>query len=259
MKFSIVTPSLNQAEYLCLARDSVFSQAGDFEIEWLVVDGGSTDATRTVLEGLEDSRVRWISEPDDGQSDAFNKGEQMATGDVIGWLNSDDLYLPGAFAAVAEAMAAEPARGWLVGNCRVVDREGQEIRRFVSRHRRRALQRYSQRRLLRQNFIAYNGVFWRRGLLPEIGPVDVSLEYAMDYDRWLRLARTGDPICLDTELAVFRQYDESKSGLPKRRQFDEDLDVARRYAAGDRMSMAVHALNNEAIIFAYRLLPLLGL
>ena len=116
MKISVVTPSLNGLPYLRDAARSVLSQEGSFGLEWVIIDGGSTDGTAEFVEELAAPRVRWSSEPDRGQAHALNKALGLADGDVIGWLNTDDLYAPGALAAVAEAFERNPAAQWLAGH-----------------------------------------------------------------------------------------------------------------------------------------------
>src|SRR5258708_724567 len=111
MRIDIVTPSFNHRAFLEQTMRSIFSQSGDFELRWIVVDGGSTDGTLELLKSTTDSRLRWASSPDRGQSHALNKGLEQADGDVVGWLNSDDLYAPSALAAVARAFA-DPAARW---------------------------------------------------------------------------------------------------------------------------------------------------
>jgi glycosyltransferase involved in cell wall biosynthesis len=260
VKFSIVTPSLNQRQYLGRTAESILSQAGDFGLEWLVVDGGSTDGTLDLLRDLtvRDPRVRWTSEADRGQSHAINKGLSAATGDIVAWLNSDDLYAPGALAAVADAFRDNPAVGWLVGRYEIIDESEQVIRPAVARYKERALRRYSYRKLLRENFVSQPAVFWRADFGRVVGPLDESLHWTMDYDLWLRMGRISDPFFLDRVLARFRLHPASKSGKFDRRQFDEQYAAARRYFGGDRMSRVVHRLNVEKIVWAYRVMRLLG-
>jgi glycosyltransferase involved in cell wall biosynthesis len=259
MKFSIIMPSLNQRPFIEAAVRSVLDQRGEFALELWIIDGGSRDGSTDFLRGLSDARVHWSSAPDAGQSDAVNKGLSRATGDIIGWLNSDDLYAPGALATVAEQFAAQPERPWLVGRCGIVDGEGHEVRRGITRYKDRALRRYSFKALLRENFISQMGVFWRRAFGQRVGPLDTTLRYTMDYDLWLRMARQCDPLIVDCVLAQFRVHGASKSGGGvNRAQFDEDYAVARRYAGTNRMSLWVHRLNVEKIVWGYRLMRLLG-
>ena len=260
MKLSIVTPSFNGRRYLEQTSRSILSQTGDFDLEWIVVDGGSTDGTIELLGALSsDPRVRWISGPDRGQSHAINKGMEMSSGDVVAWLNTDDLYTPGALAAVANGFSQNPAAQWLVGRYEIIDAEGRVIRGPVARYKGRSLRRYSYRALLRENFISQPAVFWRRDFGRRVGPLDESLHYTMDYDLWLRMGREAPPMFLDKVLAQFRLHESSKTGQVNREQFDEQYRVACRYVGSDTVSRWVHRFNVEKIVWAYRLMRVLGM
>ena len=261
MRISIVTPSFNMSGYLRRTADSILSQQGPFELEWIVMDGGSTDGTLELLGALasSDPRVRLTSEPDRGQSHALNKGLARATGDVAAWLNADDLYTPGALAAVADAFSRHPGAQWLVGRCEVIDANDRPIRGAVVRYKERQLRRYRYRKLLRENFIPQPAVFWRRAFAEAVGPLDESLNFTMDYDLWLRMGRRSDPLVLDAPLARFRLHETSKSGDFSRRQFDEGYEVARRYLDGDWVSRVAHRVNVEKIVWAYRAMRLVGM
>jgi glycosyltransferase involved in cell wall biosynthesis len=260
VKLSIVTPSFNGRRYLEQAGRSILTQSGDFELEWIVVDGGSTDGTVELLHTFDqDPRVRWTNENDRGQSDAINKGLGRATGDVVAWLNTDDLYTPGALDAVAEAFATNPAAQWLVGRCEIINAEGQVIRHSVTRYKERSLRRYNFRALLRENFISQPAVFWRRDFGKRLGPLDESLHYTMDYDLWLRMGRASPPLFVDRVLAQFRLHQASKTGQVNREQFDEQYRVAARYFGADRASRWVHRFNVEKIVWAYRVMRAVGL
>jgi glycosyltransferase involved in cell wall biosynthesis len=258
VKISIVTPSFNSLRYLAEAARSILSQDGPFQLEWVVVDGGSTDGTVHFLESLADPRLRWISEADRGQSNAVNKGREMAGGDVVGWLNADDVYTPGAVASVAAAFEREHSAQWLVGRCEIIGADGRVIRQRVTRYKDRSLRRYAYRALLRENFISQPAVFWRRAFGGRVGPLDESLHYTMDYDLWLRMGRGADPLLLDRVLAQFRLHETSKSGRVNRAQFDEQYRVACRYVGNDRVSRWVQRFNVEKIVWAYRLMRLVG-
>jgi glycosyltransferase involved in cell wall biosynthesis len=256
VKISIVTPSFNGVRFLPATARSILSQSGNFDLEWLIIDGGSTDGTLDFLKSLADPRVRWISEPDRGQSDAINKGLAMAGGDVVAWLNTDDAYLPGALDAVARAFES-PGVKWLVGRYEVVDESDRVIRPWVVRYKERALRRYAYRALLRENFISQPAVFWRRDFGQQVGPLDESLHWTMDYDLWLRMGKLTPPMFLDRVLAQFRLHPTSKTGKVDRRQFDEQYAVARRYFGDDRASRLIHRFNVEKIVWAYRVMRLL--
>ena len=258
MKLSIVTPCFNGRAYLAETAASVLSQSGPFTLEWLVLDGGSTDGSLDLLHSLHDSRLRLLSEPDRGQSHALNKGLALATGDVVAWLNTDDLYTPGALASVAEAFTASPSAQWLVGRCDIIGAAGGVIRRPVTRYKDRSLRRYSYKALLRENFISQPAVFWRRDFGRRVGPLDESLHWTMDYDLWLRMGREAPPLLLERVLAQFRLHAASKTGRVDRRQFDEQYAVACRYAGADRLSRWVHRFNVEKIVWAYRAMRAMG-
>jgi glycosyltransferase involved in cell wall biosynthesis len=260
MKISIVTPTLNRLAFLADTGRSILSQQGAFDLEWVVIDGGSTDGSVAWLASTAaaDPRVRYVSEPDRGQSDAINKGLALATGDVVAWLNADDLYADGALAAVAEAFTTRPDTQWLVGRYEVIDASDRPIRQSIVRYKERRLDRFTLRALLRENIIPQPAVFWRRPFGEQVGALDESLNWTMDYDLWLRMARVSRPLILGRLLARFRHHDASKSGVLNRAQFDEGYAVARRHADGDRASLIAHRLNVEKIVWGYRVLRLLG-
>jgi len=258
VKFSIITPSFNQRAFLARTARSILSQTGDFELEWIVVDAASTDGTLELLQSLRDPRMTFASEPDRGQSHAINKGLAAACGDVVAWLNADDLYAPGALAAVAAAFIAHPGCQWLVGRCQIIDEHDRPIRSAITRYKERFLARYSYRQLLRENFMSQPAVFWRRAFGQAIGPVDESLHFTMDYDLWLRMGKTAAPLIIDAPLAQFRVHAASKSGRVNRRQFDEGYEVACRYCDADGVSRIAHRLNVEKIVWTYRMLRLMG-
>lgn len=254
MKISVITPSFNQGAFLQRTAGSILNQQGEFDLQWIIIDGGSTDQTLDFLASLNDARVHWISQPDRGQAHAINKGLAMATGDVVAWLNSDDLYAPGALAIVTDAFNAHPQRQWLAGRCQMIDADDQAIRSWVTRYKDRSLARYTYRRLLRENFISQPAVFWRNSFGQQVGQLDESLHWTMDYDLWLRMGRAAAPLIIENYLAYFRLHQASKSGQVDRRQFDEGYQVARRYLDQDRISRWVHRFNVEKIVLAYRLM-----
>lgn len=256
-RISIITPSLNQSRFLERTARSILDQQGSFELEWWVIDGGSTDGTLDLLRTMDDPRLSWISEPDAGQADAVNKGLARASGDVIGWLNSDDLYLPGALTAVADCFA-DPDMQWAVGGCRIIDEHDREVRPAVSRYKERALRRFSRERLLRENIIPQPAVFWRSSFGSRVGPMDPSLHYTMDYDLWLRMSQLAPPVLIDAPLAAFRLHRQSKSGVFSRLQFDEQYGVACRYTSSSWVRLR-HRLSVEKIVLAYRVMRLMGI
>lgn len=254
IKISVITPSYNQAKFIGTTIDTVHSQQGQFELEHIVVDGGSTDGTQDILRRY-GSSIRWISEKDEGQADALNKGLAMASGDVIGWVNSDDLYEPGALAAVAKVFADRPDVQWVYGKVKIVDDAGAEIRRWITRYKNLRMRRYSYPKLLAENWISQMGVFWRASAGQQVGEFRKDLHYCMDYNFWLRLGANWPGHFIDQYLAAFRWYPSSKSGAGFGRQFREEFEVARQIASGRyRWSMFKHRLNVMKIVAAYNVM-----
>ncbi len=252
-KITLVTPSLNQGAFVERTVRSVLDQEGDFDLEYLVYDGGSTDGTLDVLRRFE-GRLRLVVEPDTGQSNAINKGLRAATGDVVGWLNSDDLLYPGALARVAETFRSRPELVWLHGRCEIVDEHDRPIRGWVSAYKDFRCRRYTRRSLLVENYVSQMTVFWRRSAMERIGYLDESMRFSFDYEYWLRLSALGDPMYLEDRIAAFRWYTASKSGSSFERQFAEDEEAFRRHAPPGALLRAHKRLRTAQIVGAYRLM-----
>lgn len=251
---TIITPCFNAAATIEETLASVRGQNYP-RLEHVVVDGASTDGTVEILERSDG--IKWISEPDNGMTDALNKGLRMATGDVVGELNADDVYEPGALLAVGEAMAAHPEAEWLTGHCRIIDERGREIRRFVTAYKSFFLRRYSLPLFLTQNFVSTPATFFRRETALEVGAFNEAYKNSMDYDMWLRLARRGDPVVLDRELASFRFLESSVSvSVGFENQFREHALQARLYGKGHPVAMAVNQVLSMLIVLIYRAMQL---
>lgn len=249
---TVVTPTFNAAATIEETLASIHSQ-GYERLEHVVVDGGSTDGTLELLERESAAgRLRFVSEPDDGLSDAFNKGVAMATGDFIGWLNADDVYEPGALNAVGAAIAAQPDAEWAVGRCKIMGGDSEESRKAVTAYKNFLLKRFSLRLYLTNNFVSSPATFAKRSVLDEIGALDVRFKYSADYDLWLRLARRGDPVFVDADVARFRMADDSLSITGFEQQFVEHAQNARENGEGHRVAVAVNQGMSKAIVLVYR-------
>ncbi|MFY8148269.1 MAG: glycosyltransferase family 2 protein [Prochlorococcaceae cyanobacterium] len=203
IRISVVTPSYNQGGFLGRTLTSVTQQSHPAH-EHLVFDGGSTDETLKVLKTAGDG-VRWVSRPDGGQADAVNQGLQAASGDVIAWINSDDLYYPDAFAKVAAAFAADPELDVLYGAADHIDVEDQPFEAYPTT--------FWDPELLRHTcFICQPALFFRRRVIEKVGLLDPGLRYCMDYNYWLRLADAGCRFSyLPERLAGSRLYADNKT------------------------------------------------
>ncbi len=252
MKISIITPSLNQGEFIERTIQSVLSQKGDFELDYIIVDGGSTDGTLDIVRRYED-RLTLISGRDRGQSDAINKGFGMASGDILAWLNSDDTYEPRALSEVAERYRRHEFE-WCFGNCRNINEYDHEIRRPITRYKMFESRRYSFKRLLSKDFIPQPAVFFTKRAFREIGPLDLDLEYTMDYDYWLRIGKRYSPIYINRFLANFRWHGESKNSRNYRESAREAYLVAKKHAAADRYPILRHYIHYRTLSILYRFL-----
>lgn len=251
-KLTVITPSYNQAQFIESTIQSILSQKTDFPVEYLVLDGGSTDGTLDILKKYEE-KLKWISQPDGGQADAVNKGIGLATGDIVGWLNSDDIYLPGTLQSVVNAFDQHPESHWLYGKCNMINETGREVRKWITKYKNFSLRKFSYNRLLTENYISQPAVFFRKKSFLEIGELDTSLHYAMDYDLWLKLGRLSPPVIIHRYLASFRLHGSSKSVTNHRKLFSEQYDIHRRYNQG-KVSLFRHRLNIAKILFIYGIL-----
>lgn len=209
-RISLITPSYNQAEFLEQTIQSVLAQNYP-NLQYCIIDGGSTDGSDAIINRYRDQLDFAIIEPDDGQTQAINKGLARADGDIVGWLCSDDLLLPGALHTVGQHFANNPQSTWVAGGCRMVHPDGSfaEDNLPVGTFTLEGI-------LLRTPENTFNlpqpGVFWKRSLHDALGLLDESLHYCMDFEFWLRLIHAGHkPVVLDATLADYRLHASSKT------------------------------------------------
>lgn len=224
---SIVTPSFNQAEFLRLTIESVLSQ--DYpNLEYIVMDGASTDGSVEIIEKFESQISYWESIPDKGQTDAINKGFARAKGKYIAWLNSDDVYQPGAVAEAVSYLEAHPEVGLVYGDCDFIDAQGRRIGQFP------AAQTDLSRLKRGYVHIPQQASFFRGDLWKKVGPLDPSFYFAMDYDLWVRLAGQAPIVYLPGRTwASFRLHGDAKTIAADDRCWPEMLRV--HYREGGRM------------------------
>jgi len=217
MIFSIVTPSYNQGAFLAETIESVISQAGDFSIDYTIVDGGSTDSSVEIIKHYEtmllrgewpvkchEVTYRWVSERDNGQTDALDKGFSLATGEIFAWLNSDDTYLPGAFQTAVDNFRNHPDTGLMYGNADYVDSSGAVISSYRT-------EEFDLIRLASANIICQPAAFFRRNAFEAVGGLDETLDFVMDYDLWLRIGKRFPCRHIQQMLATYRLHETSKT------------------------------------------------
>ncbi|MHB1155234.1 MAG: glycosyltransferase family 2 protein [Phycisphaerales bacterium] len=202
-RITVITPSFNQGRYLEQTLRSVIGQ-GYAGLEYFVMDGGSGDGSRAIIERYADRLTGWCCEKDGGQAAAINKALRQAGGEVVGWINSDDVLLPGALAAVDRAFEDERVM-WVSGWIVAIDPRNQIIDRKV-------YPQVSAEVLMKRSVLPQPGVFWRRGAMEKVGLLDEGLRWCMDLDYWLRLAKAGyQPRLIRRYQAGFRVHERQKT------------------------------------------------
>jgi glycosyltransferase involved in cell wall biosynthesis len=217
-KISIVTPSFNQAAYLEETIRSVLLQ--DYpNLEYIIIDGGSTDDSVEIIKKYKPWLTYWVSEKDNGQSHAINKGFMKASGLIGGWLNSDDLYLPGALRAIAvEYVENNNEISVISGKTRVTDGKLVFKRQY-------AIEEYSVEKLIQFCIVPQASTFFSMPLYRRLGGVNEKLDMAFDYDLWLRASKITDIEVISDELAIWRQHDQIKTKVNNKRSVREAIQV----------------------------------
>lgn len=202
LSISVITPSFNQGQFIERTIQSVLTQK--VEVEYMVFDAVSTDNTLDILRKYE-PHIKWISEPDAGQADAVNKGIRATKGDIIAWINSDDIYLEGALAQVKEFFEQHPAVDVVYGNAWYIDMDDNILDPY-------ATEAWDVEKLKEGCFICQPAAFFRRSVVEQYGLLDANLNYCMDYEFWLRLGLGGVHFAyLTSYLAGSRMYPENKT------------------------------------------------
>lgn len=252
LRFSIVMPSFRHAPFIERSLNSVLNQ--EYEAtELIVMDGGSDDGTREILERYSPHIAVWRSEQDAGQSDALNKGFAHVSGDILGWLNSDDLYLPGAMHHAAHVFAAYPQIDVVYGDWLTVDLTDRIVDRWPALAPSRG-------RLVTEGFFCNaQAMFWRRSLHERLGEFDRQLHYTMDYDLMLRMISTaGEKAFFRTErpLGCFRINPGQKTGRPgspvpeEHRRIAAQQGTAWKYTLSGQMMRAFYRVTRCTEILA---------
>lgn len=224
-RITVVTPSLNQGRYIENAIRSVLEQ-GYPNLEYIIRDAGSTDESIEVIERYRRQISHVIIEPDDGPADAINKAFAIATGDILAWLNADDLYLPGTLRAIADAFIAEPQADLIYGEGWYIDEVGERIEpcRFVRR-------KFERRYLVNKDPILQPAAFWRRSLWVRVGGLDTSLRWVFDWEWFIRAHEVGQFRYLPRNLACYRVQPKALTrtgGLSRQLEHGR---ITRRYGA----------------------------
>jgi glycosyltransferase involved in cell wall biosynthesis len=224
-KITIVTPSFQQAAFLERTIQSVLDQ-GYSELEYMVLDGGSRDGSEAIIRRYEHHLARWRCAPDGGQSAAINEGLRAASGEIVGWLNSDDTLAPGALRQIGEFYRDHPAVELLYGHTYVIDEHDRTLRRLVSVPTNAdELIHYTP------NLFSQPGTTWRRSVHERVGYLDESLRFTMDCDFWVRAARQCQIHCLPEHLGNLRLHGATKTTTQHGPMQQEMQRLAQKYRA----------------------------
>ena len=244
-RVSIVTPSYNQGQFIEETIRSVLLQ-GYPNLEYIIIDGGSTDGSVEMIRKYEPWLAYWVSEPDRGQSDAINKGWRWARGEILAWLNSDDVYRSGSIAMVVETFLTQPAVGCVYGHCDCINEEGLIIGKLGEWE-------FNLRRLIRrcESPIPQPATFVSRSALDAVGMLDQDLHYAMDYDLWIRIGLRFPIVRVPQTLAAFRVHTRSKSVVDPLASRPDVIRTMRRLMKDNTLPATVREESKSAYLSTY--------
>ena len=214
-KISIITPSYNQALFLEETIRSVLDQ-GYPDLEYIVIDGGSTDGSVEIIQKYASRLAYWVSEEDSGQVEAIQKGLNRATGEIIAWLNSDDLYTPGTLHRISRVFQ-EPEVAFTYGKCEFIDDKGSPMYSWPYH------EELDLKTVITHNFLPQPSCFWRMDVYRTVGPLNATLHYAFDYEYWLRILLAGyKTTSVPVVFSLYRLHDESKT-CTAQAKFEEEM------------------------------------
>ena len=248
-KISIITPVRNGERYIRTAIESVLNQEYP-HFEHIIIDGLSTDNTVNILKTYD--HLVWISEKDNGAVDAANKGFDLSTGDILCLLPADDYLEPDIFKDVINTFKRYPDCKWLCGYCKIVDADGNEIRKYVKMYKNFLLKHHSFKLLLTENYISGMAVFFKRELLDEFGYMDLQLP--SEDDLWLRFASKYEMRLIKKVIANFRMHKGTPTSSYFLWQVNLSMKVAKKHGKKYPLLMFLRFLNAYKIIIAYSFL-----
>lgn len=254
-RVSIITTTFNTELTIERTIRSILSQEGSFDLEYIITEGGSTDRTVEIIKSFNDPRIKLLDARKTNQSQGINMGLRSATGDIVAFLNGDDVYHPGTIQSVVNAFL-ESQSMWVVGKCRIINQNDQEISKWITSYKNLLLKHYSYFFLLCDNFIPQPAVFWKREIHSEFGYFSETENLVMDYDFWLKVGRKYKPKFIDTYLADFRRFENSKSNRKFRQQFRDDMRIAFKYAKETKnyLAMPIKFFNYLRTLLIYTLI-----
>lgn len=256
MRFSVITPSFNGGLYLKTAIESILNQRHpELELEYIVMDGGSTDDSHAILREYEDRIDHIVIEPDTGPANAINKGFALATGDVVSWLNVDDMYLPETLRRANRVLSMQPDASLCFGSCPIIDEQGNEIRQGITRFKEFFFPWSSRFTYQCINYLSQPALFFRKAAVDKAGPLREDMVAAWDYEFILRLWHYGSAVRVPGKpLAAFRWHEGSISGRNFAIQFKEEYDAAKVDAGAFHPQTMIHFFVRWGIVGMYSLM-----
>lgn len=223
---SIITPSFNQGHFLEQCISSILDQQYP-NLQYIIIDGGSSDNSQQIIKKYASQLNYWVSEKDDGQSHAINKGLSVATGDIVAWLNADDFYYPNSFLEIARTYQINPHASFYFGHGDRVNEQGEKMASFFPRpsiiFNRMAF-------AMGINYVLQPSTFMNSMHLKKAGYLDVHLKYGMDSDLWLKLSALAEPVFVPAILAASREYETTKTATGAFGRVEELRQIAERYS-----------------------------
>jgi glycosyltransferase involved in cell wall biosynthesis len=258
MRFSIITPNYNGASFLEKTINSVLTQKQQgIELEYIIVDGGSTDASHAIIDSYRSSIDHLIIEKDNGPANAINKGLAVATGDIIAWLNADDFYFPGALERVKRQFEWKQHASFCFGKCIIVDEHNEEIRKGITLFKELFFPLSCRFTFQCINYVSQPAVFFRRTSLSGNRELREDMVAAWDYEFFLRLWHMGDGALVEGgPLSAFRWHESSISGQNFSKQFQEELIEAQKDAGSCSLQAIIHQSVCWGIISIYSCMSL---
>lgn len=253
MKISVITPTFNSERFLVECIESVAAQRRDgVDLEYIVIDGESRDGSREIFRKYAGEISKLVVEKDTGPANAINKGLRLATGEVLCWLNADDMFYPGALKRVLEKLAANPEKALCFGHCPIINERGAEIRGGITKFKEMFYPVSSRFCIQCINYISQPAMFFRRAAFDRAGLLREDLKCAWDYDFILRLWKQGGALRMDNPpLAAFRWHEASISGRHFRLQFKEEWDAAAADAGRFSLQALIHLGVRWGIVASY--------
>lgn len=252
MKFSIITPNYNGGVYLEQTIQSVLEQRKDVELEYIMVDGCSTDGSLDIIDKYRDDFTHCIIERDQGPADAINKGLGLATGEVVAWLNADDIYFPRTLARVRDAFEIAPKAAMCFGGCIIIDEKGEEIRDSITGFKELFYPLSSRFTYQCINYISQPALYFRTDTVKKAGLLRQDMVAAWDYEFILRLWRYGNGQRIKGQpLSAFRWYGQSISGKNFHTQFKEEYEAAKEDAGKFSLQTVLHLFVRWGIVGIY--------